>query len=106
MKKLIVMLLMMVASAFASQLFALDTIKIGCDVEKSKTLSELDGVVDIPSDLIFVKVNILHKDTLMYSWGEGLDNKKIMRMSGYKQNINLVSTAVAVVCYPRGVIGA
>ena len=88
-----------------SSLYALDTGQIGCDVEKSQTLIGADGIVDIPSDATFVKVNILHKDTLMYSWGEGIDNKIPGISGGYKQNINMASAILAVVCYPRGVSG-
>ena len=104
MKKILFILLMVVG--LMSSLYALDTSQVGCDVEKSQTLIGCDGVKTTPVDITYTKVNILHKDSLMYSWGEGIDNKIPGISGGYKQNINIASAIVAVVCYPRGGFGA
>jgi len=74
MKKILFLFLMVMG--LMSSLYALDTSQgAGCDAQMSQTLSEIDGVKTTPSDVTFVKVNILHKDTLIYSWGESGDNK-------------------------------
>ena len=105
MKKILVILLMIGASCFASPLFALDSIKVGCATSKSQAVKNVDLVKSIQIDVTIAKVYIHHKDALMYSWGEGIDNKIPGIGGGYKQNMNLALATLAVVCYPRGVIG-
>ena len=97
MKKLIVMLLMMVASAFASQLFALDGSPptVGSySTNSGEMIYDKNGLGLVGAaradDVTFAKVNILHKDTLIHSWGEGIDNKIPGISGGYIQNINIV----------------
>ena len=62
-----IMFLFLMLFGLMGSLYAIDTLPSGCDIQKSQTLSEIDGIVDIPQDVAFVKVNILHRDTLMYS---------------------------------------
>lgn len=81
MKKILI-LFMMVAGLMGS--LYLDTLKISSDVEKSQTLSEIDAN---SNTVAYVKVDILQKDTLMYSFGENADNRL---------NIRKVSLAVNV----------
>lgn len=107
MKKLMFLFLMVIG--LMSSLAALDTGQIGCDVQKSQTLSETDGVKSTPASATTAKVNILHRDNLMYSLGEGgLDKLKIIWTSGCNQNTKTdrAYATVAVVCYPRGEHGA
>jgi len=104
MKKVLFLMLVMLLGAFASPLFAYD---IGCDIEKSQTLSDFDGATSMPSDITISKVNIWHRDTLAYSsFADTKLNKKIMKTSGSVQNINANLKRIAVVCYPRGGIEA
>jgi len=113
MKKFMVMLLMMVMASFASPLFALDESPpgIGCysinagEMIYNKNRLDLVGAAHA-DDVAFVKVDILHKDTLMYSWGECDKDNRIGGSGGHKQNTNLASVTAAVVCYPHGVVGA
>jgi len=72
--KKILFLFMMNIGLFSS-LHATDSIHMDeRDSYKSHSVDGADMVIKTPSDVTFVKVNILHKDTLMYSWGEGIDN--------------------------------
>ena len=109
MKKILVMFLMMIAAMFASPLFALDelppTLKSekflnGADMFKKDALSQVSTTH--ADDVTYVKVDILHKDTLMYSWGEVDKNRKISEIDGYKPKIKSDRIDVAVVCHLRG----
>ena len=102
MKKVLFLMVMMVAAAFASPLFTIDSSKVGCATSKSQAVKDVELIKTATSDGSFVKVNILHKDTMMYSWGEGIDNKILGISGGYIQNINADLKRIAVVCYPRG----
>ena len=111
MKKIMVILLMMVAAAFASPLFAIDSSKVGCATSKSQAIEGIESIKTAPSDVTFVKVNVLHKDTLMYSLKEGIDRRDItVKVTDWGSfapysKINLAKATVAVVCYPRGETG-
>ena len=115
---------MLMFMGLMSSLYALDTIKIGCDVEKSQTLDVIDDATSIPASKETVKVNILHKDTLMYSWGNEhnsiqlyFDNHKIdiryANLIKRHEKIGELLTKewkptlepIAVVCHLHGVYG-
>ena len=87
MKKIMFLLLMCIG--LLSSLYALDTGRpISCDVEKSQILSETDGLKITPNDVAYVKVNILHKDTLTHSLGEcGIKDNRMSKKWIFKANI-------------------
>ena len=73
MKKILFLFMMFVG--LMSSLHALDTLKIGCDGYKSQLVGiESKAVSNDTADAVLAKVNIWHRDSLMYSWGEGVDN--------------------------------
>ena len=102
MKKILFLMLMFMG--LLSSLYALETTKIGCGIEKSHTLDIINDATSVPSDMIVGQVYIHHKDTLMYSLDLGMDSKLIKQTSRCDQNANiqLAYATVAVVCYPRG----
>jgi len=74
MKKILFLFMMFVG--LMSSLHALDTIKIGCDAEKSQLEgASCKAVSAADTDVVLAKVNIWHRDSLMYSWGESGDNR-------------------------------
>ena len=82
-----VLFFMLIFMGLMSSLYALDTVKIGCDIEKSQTFDIINDVTSVPSDIVIGQVYIWHKDTIHYSWGEGIDIKILRRSGGYKQDI-------------------
>ena len=113
MKKILVILLMICVACFASPLFALDGSPPGVKTFNSTNSGEMIcdknglGLVGAAhaDDVTFVKVDILPLDTLMYSWGEGIDTKITKWTEGQNANMNLALATLAVVRYPRGVVG-
>lgn len=114
MKKFLIMLLMVVLASFATPLFASDEGPPGVEkVNSTQTenivlgqngLSLVGAAGAVGCDI--AKVHILHKDTLHYSWGEGIDiNKQWTEWSNQNANMNLAYATVAVVRYIRGEIG-
>ena len=61
-----ILFLFMMFMGLMSSLHAMDTGQIGCDVEKSQTLSETDGVTFMPESIASGKVIITQRDTLIY----------------------------------------
>ena len=115
MKKFMVMLLMMVMATFASPLFALDESPPGVEkihsTNAGETISHQNSLSLVGAahadNAGLVKVDILHKDSLMYSIRK-VDSNKAMKISDCKQNtnMNIANATVAVVCYHRGMVGA
>ena len=95
----------MALAAFASPLFAVSESPPNFE----KTLKINDGlknvIVTLPSAADAVKkVNVLHKDTLMYSWESGLDNRHML--SGLKNDGHDETTvSSAMVSQLRGETG-
>ena len=77
MKKILFLMLMFMG--LLSSLYALDTSQVGCGIE-SKSQMNATGDFNTAEVSDTATIIISHKDTLMYSWGEGVDNK-IMRLS-------------------------
>ena len=65
MKKIMVMFMMVVAVMFASPLFALDSIKVGCATSKSQAVKSIECIKTTQVEVIVVKIYINHKDNAM-----------------------------------------
>jgi len=92
MKKIMVMFMMLATFALSALAFSESPPGFGSystEVEKVNAGQNGLGLVGAAhaDDITFVKIDILPLDTLMYSWGEGIDSK-LMKLSGYKQNKN------------------
>lgn len=83
-----IMFLMLMFAGLMSSLYALDTITgPSCDIQKS----QMNGIesyspAPLPTQIVLSKIDIMQRDTLLYSWGEGLGNKG--------KNVN----SIAVIC--------
>ncbi len=98
MKKILFLFMMFasVLSLYASPPNIENTININAGQENENVSSNGKSVVAAHADK---KVIISQKDSLMYSWGEGLDHKIPCIGGGLTAN---VTRTVAVVCHLRG----
>ena len=118
---------MVVAAMFASPLFALDEsppgVKTFNSTNAGNNIYDKNGLGLVGAahadDLTRVKVDIQHKDTLMYSWDQGImkklgfsGNASGIEMDKMKSTIgsatygaDMDKIKLAVVCHLRGVVG-
>ena len=109
MKKIMVMLAMILMASLASPLFANNTSPptVGCISAINDNLFKmLNARVNVnqnvgAADVAYVKVNVLHRDTLMYSY---LDMEDAGTINGFdlSKNANLSKVTLAMVSQLRG----
>lgn len=104
MKKILFLFIVMVLGAFASPLFAIDNIKVGCATSPPQAVKSVNETND-NTYATFAKVNILHKDTLMYSWTEGQSKKIIVKNDGTPYDEYIRKTDATLVTFATFEVG-